>query len=67
MAPLDRKHDGRARGVALTIANKTHELFGRPMYGLTSTITSVVLGREVTRRRIRQWCNPASKVPKPNP
>jgi hypothetical protein len=66
MAPLERKHDGRARWIALSIANKFHELFGRPMYGLTSMITSVVLGREVTQRRIRQWCTPAGKAPNPN-
>ena len=51
----DRNQDGRTRWVALTMANKFHELFGSPMYRLTATITSVVLGRTVTRRRIRQW------------
>jgi len=50
-----RNHDGRARWVALTIANKFHELFRSPMYRLTATITSVVLGRTVTSSRIRQW------------
>ena len=76
MAPLDRKHDGRARGVALTIANKLHELFGKAMYGLTATITSVVLGRTVDPRRVRQSCRPhrshpadlgSKTTPKPHP
>jgi len=67
MAPLDREHDGRARGVALTIANKLHELFGSPMYGLTATITSVVLGRTVTLRQVRQWCHPADSGQKNGP
>jgi hypothetical protein len=61
---LDRKHDGRARWVALTISNKFRVLFGSPMYTLTAAITSVVLGREVTRGRIRQWCDPAGKARK---
>jgi hypothetical protein len=55
---LDHKHDGRLRWVALSIANKLHELFGSPMYSLTATITSVVLGRTVAPRRVRQWCHP---------
>ena len=55
---LRRKHDGRTRWVALAIANKLHELFGLPMYGTTATITSVMLGRTVTLRAVRQWCRP---------
>ena len=64
---LDRKHDGRARWVALIIANKFRELFGSPMYTLTATITSVVLGRNVSPHRIRQWCHPADKARKNSP
>jgi hypothetical protein len=64
---LDRKHDGRARWVALSIANKSHELFGRGMYGLTAIIVSVVLGRTVTLRRVRQWCHPADSGQKNGP
>ena len=52
---LERKHDGRARWVALTIGNTFRTLFGKPMYGLTATITSVVLGREIKLRTVRQW------------
>ena len=50
---LERKHDGRARWVALTIGNKFRVLFGSPMYGLTATIASVVLGREIESRTVR--------------
>jgi hypothetical protein len=56
---LAYRHDGRTRWVALAIANKLHELFGLPMFGTTATITSVVLGRTVTLRAVRQWCCPA--------
>ena len=52
---LERKHDGRARWVALTIGNTFRTLFGSPMYGLTATITSVVLGREIEPRTVRHW------------
>jgi hypothetical protein len=64
---LERNHDGRARWVALTMANKFHELFGAAMYGRTATITSVVLGRTVSQRRIRQWCHPADSNQKSDP
>ena len=53
---FERQHDGRARWVALTLSNKFRELFGKPMYGLSSTLTSIVLGREVAPRTVRQWC-----------
>ena len=52
---LERKHDGQARWVALTIGNTFRTLFGKSMYGLTATITSVVLGREIELRTVRQW------------
>ena len=48
---LERKHDGQARWVALTIGNKFRVLFGKSMYGLTATIISVVLGREIKSAR----------------
>ena len=52
---LERKHDGRARWVALTIGNKFRTLFGKPMYSLTATITSVVLGREIKSGTVCKW------------
>jgi hypothetical protein len=59
----EREHDGRAHWVALIIGEKFRALFGSPMYGLTATITSVVLGRQIDPRTVRQWCapNPAVK------
>ena len=61
-----REHDARAHWVALTIGNKFRDLFGKPMYGLTATIASVVLGREIDPRTARQWCahHPAVKKQK---
>jgi Arm domain-containing DNA-binding protein len=64
---LDRQRDGRARWVALTISNKFRVLFGSPMYRLTAAITSVVLGRNVSRPRIRQWCHGADSSRKNGP
>jgi hypothetical protein len=58
----EREHDGRAHWVALTIGGKFRALFGSPMYGLTATITSLVLGREVSPRTVRQWCAPYPAV-----
>jgi hypothetical protein len=62
----ERGHDGRGHHVALTIGNKFCALFGSPMYGLTATITSIVLGREIDPRTVRQWCapHPAAKTQK---
>jgi hypothetical protein len=53
-----RKHDGHARWVVLTIADTFRVLFDKPMYGLTAVITSIILGREITSRAVRQWCDP---------
>src|SRR5262249_47656049 len=62
---LERKHDGRGRWVALTISGKFRELFDSPMYGLTATVTSVVLGREIGTSTVRLWVgHPAVKTPK---
>jgi hypothetical protein len=54
---LERQHDGRGRWVVLTISAKFRELFDSPMYGLTATITSVILGREIDPRTVRKWCD----------
>ena len=59
---LERKHDGRGRWVAITISSKFCELFDSPMYGLTATITSVILSRKISLRTVRQWAGyPAYK------
>jgi len=61
---FERKRDSRARWVALTIANKFRELFNKPMYQLTATITSLILGREIDHCTVRYWCDRAVKSPK---
>jgi hypothetical protein len=53
---LEREHDSRARQIALVIGDQFRVLFGSPMYGLTATITSVVLGRQINSRQTEQWC-----------
>jgi hypothetical protein len=52
---LERKHDGQGRWVALTIGNKFHALFGKPMYGLTRTVVSIILGREIKYSTVCKW------------
>jgi hypothetical protein len=64
---FDRKRDSRARWVALTIGNTFLTLFGSPMYGLTTTITSVVLGREIKLRTVRQWLEAGLSHPASGP
>jgi hypothetical protein len=54
---LKHKHDGRARWVVLTIADACQRLFSLPMYGTTATIASIVLGCDITSRRVQQWWN----------
>ena len=64
---FDRKRDSRARWVALTIGNTFLTQFGSPMYGLTTTITSVVLGREIKLRTVRQWLEVGGSHPASGP
>jgi hypothetical protein len=59
---LEREHDSRARQLALVISDQFRTLFGSPMYGLTATITSVVLGRQINSRQTEQWCASHSPV-----
>ena len=59
---LKREHDSRARQLALAISAQFRVLFGSPMYGLTATITSVVLGRQINSRQTEQWCVSHSPV-----
>jgi hypothetical protein len=62
---LERKHDGPARWVALTISDKLRELFDSSMYGVTAIIASVILGRKIKPRSVQQWVGyPAVKPPK---
>jgi hypothetical protein len=50
-----RPHDGRARWVVLTLAGAFQRLFDSQMSGLTATIASVILDREIAPRKVRQW------------
>ena len=59
---LEREHDSLARQLALVISDQFRALFGAPMYGLTATITSVVLGRQINARQTEQWCVSHSPV-----
>ena len=61
---LERQHDGRPRWVILTLIDAVRAQFGSPMYGLTATIASVILGREITPRRVQHCARYAVKSPK---
>jgi hypothetical protein len=57
--------DGDIRWTALGLAETCRILFGSPLYGVTATIVSVALGRDIKARTLRQWCgHPADKPPK---
>jgi hypothetical protein len=57
--------DGDIRWTALGLAETCRILFDSPLYGVTATIMSVALGRDINTRTVRQWCaHPADKPPK---
>jgi hypothetical protein len=43
------------QGTAMTIAGACKWLFGSPFYSVSATLTSVVLDRPVTARKVREW------------
>ena len=47
--------DARARYFVILFASQCRQLFGSPLYGLTATVASVALGRQLTPRPVRQW------------
>ena len=49
--------DAQARCFALLFAERFQTLLGTRMYGLTATVASVALGREITERAVREWCS----------
>jgi hypothetical protein len=58
-AALDRERGDRAaRWFARAVSRQFQELFGPHFYGLTAIVASVVLGREIEARDVRQWCSP---------
>ena len=50
--------DRSARWLARAVSAQFQHLFGSAFYGLTATIVSVVLGREIDTGVVRQWCSP---------
>jgi hypothetical protein len=56
---LDRdRGDPADRWLACAISYTCRALFCSPMYGVTAIIMSVILGREITPRAVRQRCTP---------
>jgi hypothetical protein len=55
-----RRGDGQARCFAILLAGRFRQLFGSPMYGLTATVVSVALRRQITNRAVREWCSTPS-------
>jgi hypothetical protein len=55
-----RRGDGHARCFAILLADRFRQLFGSPMYGLTATVVSVALRRQITNRAVREWCSTPS-------
>jgi hypothetical protein len=55
--------DAQARCFCILFAGRCRQLFGSPLYGITAIVASVALGREITDRAAREWCNshPADK------
>jgi hypothetical protein len=49
--------DPQARCFAILFGDRCQELFGKQMHGVTATVASVALGREITRRTVREWCS----------
>lgn len=54
--------DPQARCFAILFARRCEELFGEEMHGVTARVASVALGRTITQRAVRGWCeHPADK------
>jgi hypothetical protein len=58
---VERDHKDPARPFAIIIAKKFDQLFGSPLYGETSTITSVALNCAVPWTRVRDWMKPKAR------
>ncbi len=50
----DRGHL-REQAVAVSIARMTYLLFGKLLPSVAATLTSVLLGQQVTPRQVREW------------
>jgi hypothetical protein len=56
------RRDPADRWLACAISYTCRSLFCSPLYGITAIVMTVILGREITRGAVRQWC--ADKTPK---
>jgi hypothetical protein len=60
---LDRAHgDPTERWLAFAISWECRIMFASPLYGVTAIIMSVVLGREITPREVRQMVLPYEEL-----
>jgi hypothetical protein len=63
---LDRAHgDPTERWLAFAISWECRIMFASPLYGVTAIIMSVVLGREITPREVRQMVLPYEELQRP--
>jgi hypothetical protein len=58
-----RNARGYDRWFVLNVADKCQALFGNHMYGVTATIASVALNRNIGERLVRQWVGATIKAP----
>jgi hypothetical protein len=59
---LDRdRRDPADRWLACAISYTCRSLFCSPLYGITAIIMTVILGREIARGTVRQWCADKTK------
>jgi hypothetical protein len=54
--------DAQARCLAILFADQCRTLFGSPLYGVTSIVASVAIGRKLSRRTIRGWVSTPSDL-----
>jgi hypothetical protein len=60
---LDRAHgDPTKRWLAFAISWECRIMFASPLYGVTAIIMSVILGREITPRAVRQMVLPYEEL-----
>jgi hypothetical protein len=49
--------DAKARGFCILFTGYCRQLFGSPLWGITAIVASVALGREISARAVREWCD----------
>ncbi len=62
-----RTRDDQARSYVRVLGNETRNLFGTTLYTTVATTTTVLLGRPISARQVRNWCdtNPCNVAPLP--